>query len=285
MQTMTTTLIWGSFLFVLVFSALGVMAFWLWSKSQRLEKSLVAVATRQAELDSCQRDLKNAHQRINVGEQATDQQIQTLIRTVNTLQQELAETKAELVRLRTENERLRAEGVSLRQAQGTDDDGELYLFTVSERIFDVDAVALRQSGWRFRRVEPVTKSNLRSTMDRLRELRRRVYVHFSCHGDPDLLTLEDGHIFREEVSEILDGVDIRCMVLASCKTVEIGDALVMPGRSVITMANDVESDDAEIFTRVFWRQMRVDFNVRRALDVAQEASPSRFRESVFLHQI
>lgn len=137
-----------------------------------------------------------------------------------------------------------------------------------------------ETGVEFKRILDCTPDKLKVALDRARLHDQDVYLNLSVHASAQGLYL--GGILVDPVwlSSVLDGVQI--LLIAGCESDQIGDYLgVVP--YVVTMSEKVQSSDAAIFVRVFWREIINGEAPDAALRRAIRRSPSSMGEYVVKH--
>lgn len=139
----------------------------------------------------------------------------------------------------------------------------------------------RETGMEFRRVKSATLGKMKQYLDRAR-INGRPFdkVHMSVHAGADGLHFADKVVSGEELSEVLIGVKI--LLIAGCESSITGDFMgAVP--FVITITEEVNSNDATLFARAFWTQIGKKKEPPEALNIALDLAPTGMSEYVENH--
>ena len=148
------------------------------------------------------------------------------------------------------------------------------LLVMGENVFGLaDRNAMRRAGVRFHRLVNAGFSDLREELQRKRsEGRQYKIVHISSHAGADGIQFSDGLKDGNEVSDIMDGVEL--LFLASCSNVRVADSILGVVDNVVVVYENVDTRDMENFVFEFYNELKLDFDIRRSFNAALSKSPS-----------
>ena len=138
---------------------------------------------------------------------------------------------------------------------------------------EADRNAMRRAGVSFFRLVDGNLEKLRDELQRRRS-EGRLYdvVHFSAHGVDDFIVLGTEKVDAMRLSDVLNGV--RCVFLATCNNQEVADKMVGIVKYVVTIYEEINSDDAANFTYEFYKRYKVDMDVEAAFTGAMSVMPN-----------
>ena len=216
-------------------------------------------------------------------EKALAKQVDELQSTVNLLLQQLNEKQQQINTLQAENadmrHRLEALETTIARQSPT---SSLTLLAVigDDPLLQIDLTALRtvqqRTGLRFIRLMPSTRSGLERILERYRKQGQPMaFIHFAVHSGPDGLQFSDGLADGVWLSQNLAGVQV--VAIAGCKSDIVADLLgVVP--AVVAMREEIDHNDARIFTEVFWMAIGNGRTADQAFDVALKRIPPNVAE-------
>ena len=148
------------------------------------------------------------------------------------------------------------------------------LLVMGENAFGLaDRNAMRRAGVLFHRLVNAGFNDLREELQRKRsEGRQYKIVHISSHAGADGIQFSDGLKDGNEVSDIMDGVEL--LFLASCSNVRVADSILGVVDNVVVVYENVDTRDMENFVFEFYNELKLDFDIRRSFNAALSKSPS-----------
>lgn len=147
-----------------------------------------------------------------------------------------------------------------------------------------DRNALRRAGILFHRLIDGSFSSLREELQRKRnEGRQYKVIHISSHADETGIQFSDGKYSGNDISDILDGVEL--LFLASCSNVNVSDNILGVVPNIVVVYEEVNTKDMESFVYEFYNELKLDFNILKSFNAAVSKVPSvseivDFRRSV-----
>lgn len=220
-------------------------------------------------------------------EKALEEQVKELQSTVNLLLQQLNEKQQQINILQTENADMRhrleaLEAAMVRQSPVS----QLTLLAVigDDPLLQVDLTALRtvqqRTGLRFIRLIPSTRAGLERILERYRKQGQPMaFIHFAVHSGPEGLVFSDGLADGVWLSQNLAGVQV--VAIAGCNSDIVADLLgVVP--AVVAMREEIENNDARIFTEVFWMAIGNGRTADQAFEIALKRIPPNVSEFIEL---
>jgi len=184
---------------------------------------------------------------------------------------------------RRENQILRSELQKLKsRVTNLEDVNEIIMLTKEKATLLVmgdnefgqaDRNAMRRAGILFHRLVDGSFSNLREELQRKRsEGRQYKVVHLSSHAGIDGIQFSDGLHSGQEISDIMDGVEL--LFLASCSNVKLADSILGVVKNIIVVYEEVETKDMENFVFEFYNELKRDFDIQRSFDAALSKVPA-----------
>lgn len=148
------------------------------------------------------------------------------------------------------------------------------LLVMGENSFGMaDRNALRRAGVLFHRLVDAKFVDLREELHRKRsEGRQYRIVHISSHAGESGIQFSDGTRTGQEVSDIMDGVEL--LFLASCSNVKLADSILGVVDNVIVVYEQVDTDEMEHFVYEFYNELKKDFEIKRSFTAALIKMPS-----------
>lgn len=222
---------------------------------------------------------------IETREQVLAKQVGDLKATVETLQRLLNEKQEQIEALRSENadmrQRLAALEASVQRSVPTQ---TLLAVIGDDPALQVDLAALRavqqRTGLRFIRLMPPTRAGLERILERHRKQGQPLgFIHFAVHSGPEGLQFSDSLADGIWLSQHLAGAQV--VVIAGCSGDVVADLLgVVP--AVVAMREEIENNDARIFSEVFWTAVGQGRTAEQAFEQALKRVPPTVSEFVEL---
>jgi hypothetical protein len=149
---------------------------------------------------------------------------------------------------------------------------------------ELDIASLRavkmETGLEFERILEATPEKLKNSLDRARRTQSQTYVHMSVHSDKSGYLLGEQVVDANWLSSVMDGVIV--LLVAGCESTWVGEFLgVVP--YVVSMSEEVTSQDAAKFTRAFWTEIGKGLGPSLSLKRALQRAPSSMGEYVISH--
>lgn len=183
-------------------------------------------------------------------------------------------------------DKLRQDGVRINELErrltgGHGGDQALLVAVASGVDGWMDLALLRSLPVSITRLVGVTKVKLKRYLDRARSYGRPVaHLHIGAHSGAQGIVLDDGVADADWLSQHLAGVQV--LLLAGCNGDELGDWLgVVP--YVVTLREEVNADDAALFSKLFWSEVVGGANPDEALSSALLKAPAGMGEYVEHH--
>lgn len=224
---------------------------------------------------------------IETREQALSKRVQELEGTVSTLQTLLNEKQRQIEKLETDNVEMRQRLAALEASSARPEPAPaqtLLAVIGDDPMLQVDLTALRtvqqRTGLRFTRLVPATRANLERFLERHRKQGQPLaYIHFSVHSGAEGLQFADGIADGVWLSQHLAGVQVA--TIAGCNGDHVADLLgVVP--AVVAMREEIENNDARIFTEVFWTAIGQGRTAEQAYEMSLKRIPPTVSEFIEL---
>lgn len=137
---------------------------------------------------------------------------------------------------------------------------------------DADRNAMRRAGISFFRLVSSNLEDLRTELHRRRS-DGRIYdiVHISAHGGNGMINLDNAFVTGVDLSDVLSNV--RCVFLGTCSNQDIADKLVGIVKYVITVYEDIKSQDASDFTYEFYKRYKNNLDIESSFVEALRIMP------------
>ncbi len=137
---------------------------------------------------------------------------------------------------------------------------------------DADRNAMRRAGISFFRLVSSDLEDLRAELHRRRS-DGHIYdiVHISAHGGNGMINLDNAFVTGVDLSDVLSNV--RCVFLGTCSNQDIADKLVGIVKYVITVYEDIKSQDASDFTYEFYKRYKNSLDIESSFVEALRIMP------------
>lgn len=137
---------------------------------------------------------------------------------------------------------------------------------------DADRNAMRRAGISFFRLVSSNLEDLRTELHRRRS-DGRIYdiVHISAHGGSGQLNLDNVIVSGTDLSDVLSNV--RCVFLGTCSNQEVADKLVGIVKYVITVYEEIKTQDAADFTYEFYKRYKNNLDIETSFVEALRIMP------------
>lgn len=137
---------------------------------------------------------------------------------------------------------------------------------------ETDRNALRRAGILFHRLVDGSFQSLKEELQRKRqEGRQYKVVHISSHAGKEGVQFSDGVISGNELSNILDGVEL--LFLASCSNINISDDILGIVKKIIVVYENIDNESMQNFVFNFYNNLKIDFDIEKSFNVAISLTP------------
>lgn len=137
---------------------------------------------------------------------------------------------------------------------------------------EADRNALRRAGVLFHRLTDGSFLSLKEELQRKRqEGRQYKVVHISSHAGKEGIQFSDMVVNGEEISDILDGVEL--LFLASCSNINVSDDILGVVKNIIVVYENIENDSMQNFVFNFYNNLKIEFDIIKSFNVAISLTP------------
>lgn len=105
----------------------------------------------------------------------------------------------------------------------------------------------------------------------LQDKRPYTAVHISAHGSETHILMNGREVSPEELEIALLSVNL--VILSACKSHSLADKITSPGRTVITILENITNEDAEEFTFLVWKGICSGQTPESAFNLARSDFP------------
>lgn len=141
-----------------------------------------------------------------------------------------------------------------------------------ETFGETDRNALRRAGILFHRLVDGSFQSLKEELQRKRqEGRQYKVVHISTHAGKEGIQFSDGVFSGNELSNILDGVEL--LFLASCSNINISDDILGIVKKIIVVYENIDNESMQNFVFNFYNNLKIDFDIEKSFNVAISLTP------------
>lgn len=138
---------------------------------------------------------------------------------------------------------------------------------------EADRNALRRAGVLFHRLIDGSFQSLKEELQRKRqEGRQYKVIHISSHAGATGIQFSDSVVSGENLSDILDGVEL--LFLASCSNIKIADDILGVVKYIVVVYEEIDNESLQNFVYNFYNNLKTDFDVNGSFNKALSLTPS-----------